>query len=44
MRGDIRGAYRILIGNPEIEELFGRPRTRREDNIKRYGLMGCHTM
>jgi hypothetical protein len=33
-KGDRRGAYRIVIGNPEGNIALGRPRRRREDNIK----------
>jgi hypothetical protein len=32
--GDKRGAYRILVGRPEGRRPPGRPRCRREDNIK----------
>jgi hypothetical protein len=32
--GDRRGAYRILVGRPEGKRPRGRPRRRREDNIK----------
>jgi hypothetical protein len=32
--GKKRGAYRILMGRPETRRPFGRPRLRREDNIK----------
>jgi hypothetical protein len=32
--GQKRGAYRILVGRPEGRRLFGRPRSRCEDNIK----------
>jgi hypothetical protein len=32
--GEGRGVYRILVGNPEGKEPFGRPRHRWEDNIK----------
>jgi hypothetical protein len=32
--GERIGAYRVLVGNPEEERPFGRPRDRREDNIK----------
>jgi hypothetical protein len=31
---DGRGAYRILVGRPEGRRPLGRPRRRREDNIK----------
>jgi hypothetical protein len=34
--GEKRNAYRILVGNPEGEIPLGRPRRRREDNIKVY--------
>jgi hypothetical protein len=33
-RGDMRNAYRILIGKPEGKRPLGRPRRRWEDNIK----------
>jgi len=29
-----RGAYRVLVGNPEGKRTLGRPRRRWEDNIK----------
>ena len=29
-----RDAHRILVGKPEGKRLLGRPRRRREDNIK----------
>jgi hypothetical protein len=32
--GEIRGAYRALVGKPEGRKPLGRPRCRREDNIK----------
>jgi hypothetical protein len=32
--GEGRGAYRILLGRPEGRRPHGRPRRRREDNIK----------
>jgi hypothetical protein len=32
--GDRRGAFRILVGNPERNIPLGRSRRRREDNIK----------
>jgi hypothetical protein len=32
--GDRRGAYRALVGKPEGRRPLGRPRRRREDNIK----------
>jgi hypothetical protein len=33
-RGERRGAYRALVGNPEGRRPLGRPRHRWEDNIK----------
>ena len=33
--GERRGAYRLLVGKPEEKRQFGRPRRRREDNIKK---------
>jgi hypothetical protein len=35
MNGEKRNAYRILVGKPEAKGPLGRPRFRREDNIKR---------
>jgi hypothetical protein len=32
--GEGRGAYRVLVGRPEGKRPLGRPRRRREDNIK----------
>ena len=32
--GGRKGAYRILVGKPEEKRPFGRPRRRREGNIK----------
>jgi hypothetical protein len=32
--GDRRGAYGVLVGKPEGKRALGRPRRRREDNIK----------
>jgi hypothetical protein len=32
--GEKRGAHRILVGRPEGRRPLGRPRRRREDNIK----------
>jgi hypothetical protein len=35
--GDSRGAYRILVEKPEEKKkLLGRPRRRREENMKMY--------
>ena len=32
--GDRRGVYRVYVGKPERMRPLGRPRLRREDNIK----------
>jgi len=32
--GEGRGAYRVLVGNPEGRRPLGRPRRRWEDNIR----------
>jgi hypothetical protein len=32
--GDVRNAYKILVGEPEEKRLLGRPRRRWEDDIK----------
>jgi len=32
--GHSRGVYRVLVGKPEAKKPLGRPRGRREDNIK----------
>jgi hypothetical protein len=32
--GERRGVYRFLLGKPEGKRPLGRPRRRREDNIK----------
>jgi hypothetical protein len=32
--GEVRGAYRVLMGRPEGSRPLGRPRRRWEDNIK----------
>jgi hypothetical protein len=32
--GEVRGAYKILVGRPEGKRPLGRPRHRWEDNIK----------
>jgi hypothetical protein len=32
--GDMRNAYTILVGKPEVKRPIGRPRRRREDNIR----------
>jgi hypothetical protein len=32
--GEKRNAYRDLVGNPEGKRALGRPRRRRENNIK----------
>ena len=32
--GEGRGVHKVLAGKPEVIRLLGRPRRRREDNIK----------
>ena len=32
--GDGRDVHRVLVGKPEVKRPLGRPRLRREDNIK----------
>jgi hypothetical protein len=32
--GEGRGAYRVLVGRPQVKRRRGRPRRRWEDNIK----------
>ena len=40
--GKMRGAYRILVGKPEVKGQLGRPRLRWENNIKMYlQEVGC---
>jgi hypothetical protein len=34
LMGEGRGVYRVLVGKPEGKRPLGRPRGRREDNIK----------
>ena len=34
--GESRGVYRILVGKPEGKRPLGRPRLRKDDNIKMY--------
>jgi hypothetical protein len=34
--GEMRNAYRMLVGKPEGKRPLGRPRPRQEDNIKMY--------
>jgi hypothetical protein len=34
LMGEVRGAYKILVGRPEGRRPLGRPRRRWEDNIK----------
>ena len=34
MYGEKGGGYRVLVGKPEGKRPLGRPRLRREDNIK----------
>ena len=34
--GESRGVYSVLVGKPERKRQLGRPRLRKEDNIKMY--------
>jgi hypothetical protein len=34
--GEMKNAYRILVGIPERKRVFGRPKHRWEDNIRMY--------
>jgi hypothetical protein len=34
MYGEMRGAYKVLVGKPERKRPLGRPRHRWDDNIK----------
>jgi hypothetical protein len=40
-KGDIRNAYKILIGKPEEKRLLVRPRRRWENGFKRHKLERC---
>jgi hypothetical protein len=43
--GERRGVYRVLVGKPEGNRPFGRPRRKWEDNIKMDLLgVGCGGM
>jgi hypothetical protein len=46
--GEMKNAYKILVGNPEVKRPLGRPRRRWEDIIKMYlgeiGLEGVDWM
>jgi len=43
--GEGRGVYRVLMGKPERKRPLGRPRRRREDNIKMdFQEVGCGDM
>ena len=43
--GKRRGVYRVLVGKREGKKSLGRPRRRREDNIKIYlQEVGCEGM
>ena len=43
--GDRRGVYRILVGRPDGKSQLGRPKRRREYNIKmNFQEVGCGTM
>ena len=40
--GNRRGVYRVLVGKPEGKRQLGRPRRRREDDIKTHlQKVGC---
>ena len=44
-KGERRGLYRVLVGKPEGKRPLGRPRRRREDNIKmELQELGCGGM
>jgi len=34
LTGEKRGSYRVSVGKPEGKRTLGRPKHRREDNIK----------
>ena len=36
--GEGRGVYRVLVGKPEGKRPVGRPRSRWEDNIKKWDV------
>jgi len=42
--GERRGIYRVLLGKPEGKRPLGRPRHRREGNIKMDQEVGCGVM
>jgi len=43
--GERRGVFRVLVGRPDGKRPLGRPRRRREDNIKRdLQEVGCRGM
>jgi hypothetical protein len=43
--GDERVVYRVLVGKPEVKRPLGKPRRRREDNIKMdFQKVGCGGM
>jgi len=43
--GERRGVNRVLVGKPEGKRPLGRPRRRREDNIKMdHQVVGCEAM
>jgi hypothetical protein len=39
-----RGVYKVLVGKPEGKRTLGRPRPKREDNIKMDLQQGCEVM
>jgi hypothetical protein len=42
--GEFRNIYKIVVGKFEAKRQLGRPRSRREDNIKMYIKMRCEDM
>jgi len=43
--GKMRGVYRVFVGKPEGKRPLGRPRHRREDNVKvDLQVVGCGGM
>ena len=40
VRGERRGAYRVVVGRPEGKRPLGRPRRRWEDNKNRSSIRG----
>jgi len=43
--GEWRGLYRVLVGKPEGKSPLGRPRRRKDDNIKiDFQEVGCGSL